>query len=116
MTTIIKIVIALTLLTAVAQAGMVALTNYQFEDAVHEALLFAPRATDAEIVEQVMSLATSYGLAVATENITVRQVGPDLHVDITYDAEVPLLPGIYTRTWTFHPTSSVRMMPGSLTR
>lgn len=116
MTTIIKIAVALALLTAVAQAGLVALTNYQFEDEVHQALLFAPRATDAEIVEQVLSLAQIHGLTVAPENITVQQVGPDLKVDITYDAEVPLLPGIYTRTWTFHPTSTVRMMSGSLTR
>ena len=114
MTTIIKIVIALALLTAVGQAGMAALTNYQFEDAVNQALLFGPKASDAEITEQVLSLATTYGLKVTPENIAIRQVGPDLHVDITYDADVRLLPGVYSRTWTFHPTSSVRVMSGSL--
>ena len=114
MKTIIKILIALAFLTAAFQAGMAALTNYQFEDAVHEALLFAPRATDAQITEEVLALAARHGLTVAPANIIVREVGPDLHVDITYDAEVPLLPGMYSRTWTFHPTSSVRRMPGAL--
>jgi len=113
MTTIIKIVIALALLTAVAQAGLVAVTNYQFEDGVHEVLLFAPRASDAEIIEQVLSLAKSHGINVVPENIKVRQVGADLHVDVTYDADVPLLPGIYSRIWTFNPTTSIRMMQGT---
>ena len=48
MKTIIKIVVALVLLTAMFNAGRAAFNNYQFEDAVHEGLLFDPRATDAE--------------------------------------------------------------------
>jgi len=112
MKTIIKIVLALIVLTAVAQAGMAALANYQFQDAVHEALIFQPNASDQEITDTVVELATKEGLPVTADNVTVRQVGPDLLVDITYETDVPLLPGFYSRTWKFSPSTSTRLMPG----
>jgi len=112
MKTIIKIVLALAVLTAAFQAGMAALTNYQFQDAVHESLIFAPNSTDAEIRDTVTELARNKGLPIGPEDVTIRQVGPDLFVDITYETEVPLLPGIYTRNFRFNPNASTRLMPG----
>ncbi len=112
MTTIIKIVVALLILTAAAQAGMAGLTSYQFEDAVHEAMLFAPASSDQELVETIMSLASNQGIPLDAESISIRQVGSDLHVDLTYDTEVPLIPGIYAPTFTFSPSATIRLMPG----
>lgn len=112
MKTIIKLVLSLAVLTAAFQAGMAALTNYQFQDAVHEALLFAPNSTDPEIKDSVLELARNKGLPVGPEDVKIRQVGPDLFVDITYEVEVPLLPGIYTRNIRFNPATSTRLMPG----
>ncbi len=112
MKTIIKILIALAFLTAAFQAGMAALTNYQFEDAVHEALIFAPNSTDQQITDTVTELARNKGLPVGPENLTIKQVGPDLFVDITYETEVRLLPGIYSRNFRFNPHASTRLMPG----
>ncbi len=48
MKTIIKIVVAVLVLTVMFNAGRAAFNNYAFEDAVHEGLLFDPRATDDE--------------------------------------------------------------------
>lgn len=112
MKTIIKIVLALLVLTAAAQAGLAALANYQFQDAVHEALIFAPNSTDQEITDTVMALATKQGLPVDPDDVTIRQVGPDLFVNITYETDVPLLPGFYSRPWRFNPSTSTRLMPG----
>lgn len=112
MKTIIKIVLALAVLTAAAQWGLAALANYQFQDAVHEVLIFNPTAADPEIRQEVMAMARSRGLPVDPENVRVRQVGPDLFVDITYDTEVALLPGVYSRTLTFTPSASTRLLPG----
>lgn len=113
MATIIKIVVSLVLLTALAQAGMAALTSYQFEDAIHQALLYAPNATDEEITRNVVSIAGKHGIELDAEAVAVRQVGPDLYVDVSYDADVPLLPGVYSRVWTFTPAASIRLMPGA---
>ena len=112
MKTIIKIALALAVLTAAAQGGLAALTNYQFQDAVHESLIFAPNSTDQEIRDTVMELAKNKGLPVGLEDVTIRQVGPDLFVDITYETEVRLLPGIYSRNFRFNPAASTRLMPG----
>lgn len=112
MKTIIKIVIALVVLTAAAQWGMTALTNYQFQDAVHEALIFAPNSTDQELRDTVMELAGNKGIPVDVNDVKIRQVGPDLFVDITYEIDVRLIPGVYSRTMRFNPSTSTRLMPG----
>jgi hypothetical protein len=112
MKTFIKIVVALLILTAAAQAGMAALTSYQFEDAVHEAMLFAPASTDEELAETIMSLASNQGIPLDADDISIRQVGSDLHVNLTYDTEVALIPGIYTPTFTFNRAATIRLMPG----
>jgi hypothetical protein len=112
MKTIIKIVLALAIVTAAFQAARASVANYQFEDGVHESLLFNPRATDKEIIGAVMLLAREQGIEVEPGNIVIKQVGADLIVNITYEAEVDLLPGIYKRTFTYKPSASTRLMPG----
>ncbi len=110
MTTIIKLVLALALLTAAFQGARAMMSNYQFEDAVEQALLFAPNASDAEVTQQVMTLAADYGLPVAAEDITVNQRGADRIVDVSYTTDVPFIPGIITQPLTFHPSASVRLL------
>ena len=108
MKTLIKIVLAIAVLTAAFQAGRAALANYQFEDAVHEGLLFSPRATEAEIVEMVLKTAQEYALPVEEKNVTVREERQDLIVEITYTRAIDLLPGIYSTDFTFHPHTSTK--------
>lgn len=110
MTTIIKLVLALALLTAAFQGARATMSNYQFEDAVEQALLFAPNASDAEITQQVVGLAADYDLPVEADGVAVSQHGADRVVDITYTTEVAFIPGIITRPITFHPSASVRLL------
>jgi hypothetical protein len=108
MKTLLKIVIAIVVLTGAFQAGRAALDNYQFEDAVHEGLLFNPRATEDEIVDMVLKTAVEYGLPVDAKNVTVREERQDLIVEITYTRKVELLPGMFTTEYTFHPHTSTK--------
>ena len=110
MATIAKIVVALLFLTAAAQSGLASLDNYQFQDAVHEGLLFNPRATEAEIVEMVVKTAGEYDLPVEAKDVTVRESRQDLIVEVTYTRPINLIPGIYSTDWTFHPTTSTRFL------
>jgi hypothetical protein len=112
MKTIIKIVVALFILTACFNASRAALNNYTFEDAVHEGLLFDQRATDAQIVTMVMKLANDYGIPMDPKDIAVRQVGQDVIVDMSYTTNVVLVPGILQRDWTFNPSTSTKMLVG----
>ena len=109
MTTIIKLVIAGALLIAAFQGARVILSNYQFEDDVEQALLFAPNASDEDVIQKVLVLAEEYGLPVAAEDIAISERASDRIVDITYTTNVAFIPGIITQPVKFSPSASVRV-------
>jgi hypothetical protein len=109
MTTLIKLVIVGLILTATFQGTRAALSNYQFEDDVEQALLFAPNSTDEEMVQKVLSLAEEYGLPVAADNIAISQRSSDRIIDITYTTDVAFIPGLITQPVKFAPSASVRV-------
>lgn len=110
MTTIIKLVLVFALLTAAFQGSRAILSNYQFEDAVEQALLFAPNASDDEVVDKVMSLAGEYGLPIAADDIAITQRSADRIVSITYTTPVEFIPGVVTQPIRFNPSASVRLL------
>lgn len=112
MKTIIKIVIALALLTACFQAARYALNNFQFEDAVQQRLLFDTRASDAEVVTSVMRIAREYSIVLREEDISVQMIGMDRVVDMPYTVTIPLLPGLFEYPWRFTPKASTRLIAG----
>jgi len=113
MKTLVKIVIALVIVTTAFNASRAALNNYQFEDAVREGILFDPRSSDAEILAMIAKLANSYDVPLAPEDIEIRDVGQEVQVQMTYTKKVVLIPSIYARDWTFTPSASTRILTGS---
>lgn len=109
MTTIIKLVLAAALLTAAFQGARATMSNYQFEDDVEQALLFAPNASDEEMVQKVLALADEYGLPVAAEDIAISERASDRIVDVTYTTNVAFIPGLITQPIKFSPSASVRV-------
>jgi hypothetical protein len=112
MKTIIKIVITLVLLTACFNAGRVAFNNFQFEDAAQQRLLFDSRASDEEVMGIVMKLAAEYAVPLKEENVDIKLIGQDRVVEMTYTADVQLVPGFLSYPWTFTPKTSTRMLVG----
>ena len=110
MKTILKIVLSLALVVAMFNSGRAAFNNYSFEDAVHEGLLFNPNAGDTDIVEMVMKLARDYELPLAAEDVKISSRGQDLIVNMSYTDTVVLIPGLYSREWTFTPSASTRLL------
>jgi len=113
MKTIIKIIVTLLVLTACFNAGRASFANYQFEDAVHEGLLFDARATDKEVVDMITKLAADYEIPLDPANIEIKQVGQDIRVEMSYTKNVVLVPGVFARDWTFTPSTSTRMLVGN---
>ena len=113
MTTIIKILLAAALLTGCFNGSRAAWKNYQFEEAVHEGLLFDDRANDAEIVAMVTRIAAAQGVPIDPRNIKIRQVGYEIHVDMSYTRNVVLIPRVYSRDWTFKPSTSTTLLVGN---
>ena len=113
MKTILKIVIGLALVTACFNASRAALADYQFQDDVQQALLFEPRASEEDIVEMVLKFAREYDIPIKEEGIVVRQVGQDVRAEMTYTKSVPLIPGVFSKDWTFTPHASARILVGA---
>jgi hypothetical protein len=113
MKTIIKIVLAILVVTACFNAARAAMSNYQFEDAVHELLLFDPHASDQEIMNFVTKTADQYGVPLDPEDVNIHQVGQDVVVDMSYTESINLIPGVYAHDWTFKPQASARILTGS---
>lgn len=110
MKTIIELAIALALLTAAFQGARALLANYQFEDAVEQALLFAPNSTDAEMTQQVLALAEEYGLPIEAGDITISERASDRIVEVSYTTDVAFIPGVVTQPIRFNPSASVRLL------
>lgn len=112
MKTIIKLVIAGVFLTAAFQAGAAAFNNFQFEDAAQQRLLFDARATPDEVVAIVMKIAGDYQIPLKEENIEIRNVAQDRIVEMHYDVDINLIPGVYKHKYTFAPKTSTRVLQG----
>jgi hypothetical protein len=108
-----KIIIGLAVLVASVNATRAAFADYQFTDAVHEGLLFDSQATGDQVVEMVVRLANQYEIPLTAEDVRVRTVGQELRVDMTYTTDVVLIPGVFSKEWTFTPSTSVRRLTGS---
>ena len=115
MGTIIKLFIAAVIINAAAQIGLAEYKYYQFQDAIHEMMLFAPNARDADLVKQAMQVADEYDVPLEADNVTVNRVRTEIVLNMTYNEDVTLIPGIYTKNWTFNPSSSIMTFgPGRL--
>jgi hypothetical protein len=64
----------------------------------------------------VTKIAIEYQIPITEENIVTKQLGSDIVVEMSYTDTVPLLPGIYSRDWTFTPSTSTRMLVGNRRR
>ena len=111
--TVIKIAISLAILVGCFNVGRALLAEYQFEDKVHDALLFDPRMSEKEIIDTVMTIAAEYEIPISPSEITSRQQGPDVHIDMSYTTDVVILPGIFSKSWTFTPSASTRILVGN---
>ena len=113
MKTIVKLVIAVLVLTCCFQAARYALNNFQFEDAVQQRLLFDTRATDAEVVNTVLRIAREHSIVELKEDdVSVQMIGQDRVVDMPYTVTIPLLPGVWEYPWQFTPKASTRLLTG----
>lgn len=113
MKALIKIILGLLVIVSCFNATRAAFTEYQFQDAVHEGLLFDTGASDSEVVDMVLRLASEYEIPIEADGVSVRLIGQERRVDMTYTTNVVLVPGVFSKEWTFTPSTSVRLLQGS---
>jgi hypothetical protein len=111
MKTVIKLLIVALILNAVFQASRAYLSNYQFEDDMQQAALFAgPRPNPAQVLNRVLEHAAERGIDIRKEDIDVRIDRANLTVSATWSMEVPLIPVVYRHTFVFNPTVQARLL------
>jgi hypothetical protein len=113
MKTILKLVVTAVALIACFNGGRAMFTDYQFEDAVHQQLIFNPRASDAQLMEMVTTVAAEHNVPIdPKEGVAIRRQDPNVHIDLSYTTTIVLVPGVFSRDWTFSKTVSTRILPG----
>jgi hypothetical protein len=72
----------------------------QFKDDVRQTALFAGDTSEDEVVNRVMTAAQERGLPLARQNVHVRKVNTQTHIDAEYATPIKLMPW-YTYVWEF---------------
>jgi len=98
--TIIKLLITLAILNAVARGGMAAWTYYQFRDTTEQLVIFGARSTPTEIHNQIVKTAAELQVPVAPENVIVERDGSRTRAAATYVQPVEFFPN-YTYPLNF---------------
>ncbi len=92
MKTIIKILIAVAVLNAVARSGKVAMDYFELKDAMQQVLTFGAQTSTTLIRNGILAKAEELRLPVLAENVTVRRQGVRTTADVHYTQPVELFP------------------------
>lgn len=102
MKTIIKLLVAAVILNATVRLGMSALTQYQFRDAVQEAVLFGSQETTGDLQAVILKEAEELGVPLEAGNVDVERQGMLTTAEATYTDQIEVFPRyFYPMTWTF---------------
>jgi hypothetical protein len=111
MKTLIKLAIVFLILNATFQAGRAYVSNYQFEDDMQQAALFAgPRPNAALVLNRVLEHAEERGIPIGKDDVEVTIDRSNLNIRATWSQEVQLVPGLYRRTFVFQPSVNARLL------
>ena len=103
MKTIIKLLIVLAILNAVARAGLAAVRYYQFKDDAQQLVTFGSDATPNEIQNHILEKAEGLALPVTYEDISVTRDGISTIATASYTQAIEVFPR-YQYPFTFQLT------------
>ena len=92
MKTIVKILVMLAVLNAVARAGAIAWSYYQFRDAVEQAMIFGAGVPLDELHTQVLARASELEVPVTPENVSVQREGARTWAEVAYTHPIEYFP------------------------
>ena len=92
MKNVLKIVIVVIVLHAMAQAGMVAWTYYRFRDTAQQLITFGPWVPTGELYEQILSTGREFGLPLEVDDVTVERQGSRTTASARYIQQYEFFP------------------------
>jgi hypothetical protein len=99
--TIIKLLIAIALVNAVARVGLAAARYYEFKDETQELVTFGGDATTNEIQNHIMEKAEALALPIEYDDVNVTRDGFRTIATASYTQPVEVFPS-YEYPITFH--------------
>jgi len=102
MKTVLKLVIAVTLLNAVVRGADAAWNYYQIKDAAQQTLLFGASSTSAQLHAQILSMAVTLKVPLRPEDLRVRRQGGRTTAQGSYTQPIELFPNyVYPVQFSF---------------
>ncbi len=98
---LIKLTVFLLIVNALYRVAPAWVHYYQFRDAVQDYALFSKDATDAAVVDRVMTLADEYSVPLMREYVQVIRDKTRLSIEAPYVEPLKVVPG-YVYNWQFN--------------
>jgi hypothetical protein len=92
MKTVVKLVIALALLNAVARSGYAMWNYYQLKDGTQQLLTFGVDATTDQLLGEIVQKATELDIPLDAENVDVRREGVRTSAAVSYTQPIEFFP------------------------
>jgi len=100
MGTVVRLLVMLAIVNAVARGGQAAWHHYQFEDEAQRLVQFAGTATLEELHDEILSKAPAYSITLAPEQLAVRREDTRTIAEASYSIPIEWFPG-YVRPLAF---------------
>jgi hypothetical protein len=114
MKTVVKLVIMLALLNAVARSGYAWWNYYQLKDGTQQLLTFGLDVTPDQLASEILQRATDLNIPLDAENIEVRRDGVRTSAAVSYTQPIEFFPRyVYPVEFSFS-VDSVAMRPGKI--
>lgn len=110
MATFFKLVLAALVINSCLQLGRSAVTFYQFQDAVQQAVLFSANQSAEQLKGRVNEIARDMQLPVDPQTVSVSFQTVQARITATYVDSVPVVPGGYRYKWTHALDLDMRRM------
>jgi len=91
--TVIKLLITLAVLNAIARGGLTAWRHYELKDAAQQLILFGNDVSMAQLSYLILDEAAELNVPVEPENIDISRVGNRTAVYVSYTTPVEFFPG-----------------------
>jgi hypothetical protein len=108
---ILKVALSVLIAHATWRIGTAYVSHYRFKDAAREVAL-TPRATDAQLRERIMELASENDAPLEEENLNITRDVRHILMDASYVRSIDVLPG-FPYAWHFAWSIDVVLLPGA---
>ena len=92
MKTVIKLLIAIAILNAVARVGLVTMKYYEFKDAAQQLMTFGGDASPGELQNQILEKAMTLDVPLTIDDIEVVRNGKVTTATASYTEDVEVFP------------------------